>query len=214
MPLPERECDEVDAALVEAFLRARPTWLAEHPELYRILAPPRRMHGDPLADHMAAMLHAERAHAAEMAAHANGVLAAGRAAAGLAQRVQSAVLALIHTNDPAECIAGEFPGILAVDDAGLCAEAWLPGTRTLSAGTIARLLAGRDVVFRTDPRDAALLHAEAARLARHDALVRVPWPGPPALLALANRDPWPLDPAQGTGALAFLGRAIGAALGR
>ncbi|HEY6432918.1 MAG TPA: hypothetical protein VIZ17_13130, partial [Acetobacteraceae bacterium] len=137
MPLPEQAFDELDAGLVEAFLRAHPAWLAEHPELYRILAPPKRMHGDPLADHMAAMLHAERAHAAEMAAHANGVLAAGRAAAGLAQRVQSVVLALIDTNHPAECITGEFPGILAIDNAGLCAEAWLPGTRTLAAGTIA-----------------------------------------------------------------------------
>ena len=109
------------------------------------------MHGDPLADHMAAMLRAERAHAAEMAAHANGVLAAGRAAAGLAQRVQSAVLALIHADDPAECVSGEFPGILAIDDAGLCIGGLAPGMRTLPAGTVAALLDGRDVVFR-DPR--------------------------------------------------------------
>lgn len=214
MPLPEQNSDEVDAGVVEAFLRAHPAWLAEHPELYRILTPPQRVHGNSMADHMAAMLQAERARAAEMAAHANGVLAAGRAAAGLARRVQSAVLALIDTDDPAECIAGEFPGILAIDDASLCAETWLPGTRTLPAGTIARLLDGRDVVFRTDPQDAALLHAEAARLARHDALVRVPWAGPPALLALANWDLSRLDPAQGAGTLAFLGRAVGAALGR
>jgi uncharacterized protein YigA (DUF484 family) len=62
--------------------------------------------------------------------------------------------------------------------------------------------------------DALLLHAEAARLALHDALVRVPGAGAPMLLALASRDARVLDPAQGSGALGFLGRAAAAALGR
>ncbi|HSU07539.1 MAG TPA: hypothetical protein VLI93_18390 [Acetobacteraceae bacterium] len=214
MPLHQRDPDEADAALVEAFLRANPSWLADHSDLYRVLTPPKRLHGEPMADHMAAMLRAERLHAAAMATRADGVLAAGRAAAGLTQRVQSAVLALIHTHDPTDCVASEFPGILAIDGAGLCVEDHLPGTRSLPAGAVAALLDGRDVVFRTTPEDATLLHAEAARLARHDALVRVPWPGAPALLALATRDSRSLDPMQGTGALAFLGRAVGAALGR
>ena len=43
------------AALVAAFLRANPGWLAEHPELYQVLAPPLRVHGEGLADHMAAI---------------------------------------------------------------------------------------------------------------------------------------------------------------
>jgi len=69
-------------------------------------------------------------------------------------------------------------------------------------------------VFRDAPADARLLHAEAAGLARHDALVRVPGEGPPALIALLARDRSVLDPAQGGGPLAFLGRAVAAALGR
>jgi uncharacterized protein len=214
MALPGRQPDETDEALVEAFLRANPSWLADHPELYRVLAPPSRVHGEALADHMAAMVRAERLHATAMAARADSVLAAGRAAAGLAQRVQSAVLALIAAHEPADCIANEFPGILAIDAAGLCAEAPVPGARLLPAGSVGRLLDGRDVAFRVDPDDAPLLHAEAARLARYDALVRVPWHGPPALLSLVTRDPVLLDPSQGAGPLAFLGRAVAAALGR
>jgi uncharacterized protein YigA (DUF484 family) len=214
MPLPEPELDDADSAYVEAFLRARPDWLAAHPELYRVLLPPRRVHGEPLADHMAAMVRAERYHAAEMAARADGVLAAGRAAAGLAQRVQSAVLALIHSSDAADCVTGELPGILAIDAAGLCVEDHLPGMRSVPPGTVSRLLHGRDVAFRVDPEDAALMHGEAARLARQDAVVRVPWQGAPTLLALVTRDERLLDPAQGAGALAFLGRAVGAALER
>jgi hypothetical protein len=93
-------------------------------------------------------------------------------------------------------------------------EAEHPGARRLPDGTVTRLLDGRQVVFREAPADARVLHAEAAALARHDALVRVPGEGPPALLALLARDQHMLDPAQGTGPLGFLGRAVAAALGR
>ncbi len=199
---------------VAAFLRDRPRFLADNPDLYRALAPPSRTHGDVLADHMAAMLRAERLHAAAMAERADGVLAAGRAAAGLAARVQEAVLALIRAEGPGECIAAEFPALLAVDAASLCVEAPLPGARVLPAGTVAGLLGGRAVVFRSRPEDAALLHAEAARMACRDALARIPGEGPPALLALAARDQRMLDSIQGAGALVFLGRAVAAALGR
>jgi uncharacterized protein YigA (DUF484 family) len=214
MTEPLRRSNSADAEDVIAFLRENPAWLAEQPELYRILAPPVRLHGDALTDHMAAMLRAERAHAAAMTAQVENVLAAGRATAGLATRVQAAVLALIRTHDPADCVSAELPGILAVDAASLCIEDHVQGMRHIPTGTVSLLLDGRDVVFRDAPDDALLLHAEAARLARHDALVRVPGGGKPALLALVTRDRPGLDPTQGTGALGFLGRALAAALGR
>jgi uncharacterized protein YigA (DUF484 family) len=212
-PLPEA----AESDLVAAFLRANPAWLADHPELYHLLAPPRRIHGEVLADHMAALLYAARS-------HTTAVIDAGRAAAGMAGRVQTAVLALIRARDPVDCIVAEMPGLLGLDAIALCiealcveaagTEATAPGCHALPPRTVARLLDGRDVVFRDAPSDAPLLHAEAARLARHDALVRVPGEGPPALLALASRDARALDPAQGAGALGFLGRAVAAALGR
>ncbi len=202
-PLPEAAASD----LVAGFLRAHPAWLAEHPELYRLLAPPRRVHGEVLTDHMAAMLRAERTHAAEL-------IDAGRAAAGMAGRVQEAVLALMGAPDPVECVAAELPGLLGIDAVALCVEEQRPGCQKLPRGTVRRLLDGRDVVFRAAPPDAAILHAEAVRLALHDALVRVPGAGAPMLLALASRDARALDPAQGSGALGFLGRAVAVALGR
>jgi uncharacterized protein len=214
MNLPSPQPDEADAALVAAFLRANPHWLAEHPDLYRVLTPPRRVHGEQLADHMAAMVHAERAHSAAMAERADTVLAAGRAAAGLASRVQEAVLALLRSPDPIDCVSHEMPGILGVDAVHLCIEWRHAGTRRLPPGTVTRLLGGRQVLFREVATDERLLHAEAAGLAGHDALALVPGEGPPALLALLARDARALDPAQGAGALAFLGRAVAAALGR
>jgi uncharacterized protein YigA (DUF484 family) len=214
--------DHPSADAVAAFLRANPSWLADNPDLYLLLAPPVRVHGESLADHMAAMVRAARAQAAERSAETDGVVAAGRAAAGLAARVHEAVLALMRAADPADCIATELPGLLAVDAASLCAEvepeallrwAFQARLRPLPRGTLAALFGGRAVVFRDRPADAALLHAEAAPLALHDALVRVQIAGAPALLALASRDAAVL-PAYGCGALAFLGRAVTAALER
>lgn len=213
-PGPEDRDEAAASAFVAEFLRAHPSWLAENPSLYRILTPPVRVHGEVLADHMAAMVRAERAHAAAMTERADDVLAAGRAAAGLAGRVQDAVLALLRSSDPLDCISHEFPSVLGVDASHICMEGFEPGARDVPRGTVERLLGGRQVLFRDMVTDARLLHAEAAGLARHDALVLIPGEGPPALLALLAREPRALEPNQGSGALAFLGRAIAAALGR
>jgi uncharacterized protein YigA (DUF484 family) len=211
---PQHRPEGATEADVAAFLRSRPGFLAEHAELYRILTPPERVYGEPFADHMAAMLRAARRHAQAMAAQADGVLAAGRAAAGFAQRIQQAALAIIRARSVAECVETDLPAILGIDAARLCAEQRIGGpVRVLAAGTVARLLGARDAVLRDRPADAALLHEEAAALAVRDALVRVPDGCAPALLALACRDPAALD-ASGLAALAFLGQAIGAALAR
>lgn len=188
---------------VAAFLRANPGWLAENPELYRVLHPPRRLHGEVFADHMAAMLAQERTAARALAARSDSVLAAGRAAAGLAARVQEAVLALVRAPDPADCVATELPALLCIDAATLCL--------TVPAGMVTRLLGRRDVVFREAPPDARTLHGAAAPLAAVDALVRLAGGG---LLALASRDRSRLHPGQGVRPLAFLGRAVSAALER
>jgi uncharacterized protein YigA (DUF484 family) len=202
------------AAEVVRFLRTHPRFLADNPELYRHLAPPERVHGEALADHMAAQLRAARGEASAMAARAEGVLAAGRAAAGLAQRVQEAVLLLIGGGDIADLVATAFPACLAVDAAALCAESPLAGARRLSAGSVAMLLGAGTVRFRHGAPPDPALHGEAARLAAHEAFIRIPGDGTLALLALAARDGTTLDPLQGSGALAFLGRAVAAALGR
>jgi len=205
---------EPSADTVAAFLRAHPGFLTENQDLYRILTPPERVHGEVLADHMAAMVRAERAHATAMEERADDVLAAGRASAGMASRVQEAVLALLRAADPLDCVTGEIPSILGVDSAHLCIEAIMPNTLPLPSGTVARLLDGRQVLFRDSVTEGRRLHAEAAGLAGHDALVLVPAHGPPALLALLARDRLVLDPVRGAGALSFLGRAIAASMGR
>lgn len=214
MPSSDAVSTVADAAQVAEFLRTHPHFLAENPELYRSLVPPARVHGAQMADHMAAMLTIERAHASAMAEQAGQVLAAGRAMAGLSARVHEAVLALMQASSLVECIADELPSLLAVDAVSLCIEASRPGLRRLPDGAVAELLGASRVVFETDPVHAALVHGEAMLLARYEALILVPGAGPPCLLALAARDAVTLDPLQGSSALAFLGRAVAAALQR
>jgi uncharacterized protein YigA (DUF484 family) len=202
---------ETDADSVAAYLRAHPSFLVERQELYRSLEPPARVHGDVLADHMAAMLRAERAHARDMQGQASSVLQAGRAAAGIAERIQAAVLALLQANDVSECVTDVLPGVLGVDAAALCCEGFAQRWRILPPGAVRVLMRGRPVVFRDHPADAALLHAEAALLAERDVLIRLDCRRP-SLLALVSRDPCTLPMAQGTQSFAFLGGVLSALL--
>ena len=163
--------DQDIAEEVSLFLHAHPSFLADNPQLYRVLTPPVRVHGDVLADHMAAMLRAERA---QTAGRADG--AAERGGDDLAGRVHQAVLALIRCHDPLECVLTSLPQLLDIDAAALCVEHPQPGTRLLPRGTLERLLRGRDVLLRQVPSETRLLHGNAADRARADALVRVRLP--------------------------------------
>ncbi|MGH7068373.1 MAG: hypothetical protein ACREFO_16690 [Acetobacteraceae bacterium] len=209
-----RRLDLPEPAAVAAFLRANPGWLAENPDLYRTLLPPVRVHGEPLADHMAAMLEVARA-------EANNALAAGRAGRSLAGRIEEAILALVRATDPVAALSAELPALLAVDAVTLGLEAEIPGARALPTGMIDRLF-GKDEVRLSSRGTAAfpnasenvLLHGEAAALARYEALVRLPGTAVPALIALACRDPFAAPARSARAPLMLLGRAAAAALER
>jgi uncharacterized protein YigA (DUF484 family) len=199
--------DVPDATQIADYLRDHPSFLADRPELYRSLTPPRRVHGETLADHMVAMVSIERAHAAAMQERAARVLQAGRAANSVAERVHEAVVSAIQAADPAEWVNDALPALLGVDAAALCCEGPRPRWRSLPPGAVAMLMRGKPVVFRDRPEDAVLLHAEAALLAERDVLVRLPGKSP-CLLALVSRDAAALPSAQATEAFGFLGRVL------
>lgn len=209
---------------VAAFLHEHPEFLAERPELFRVLAPPRRVHGERLADHMAAMLAAERDRTRALEAEMESAIAAGRAGTGLAVRVRLAVLALMRATDVVEVVTQELPALLGLETCTLAAEpapqrspGWpRPGVLPLPRGTVQRLLGnGRDAVVRTAPAEREMLHAEAASLVARDAVARVPlWSTGPVVLALGARDPAALPARQAAPSLVFLGRAVAAALTR
>ena len=202
---------------VEAFLRASPAFLADRPDLYRVLDAPRRVHGERLADHMAAMLAAERRRVRGLEAEIDAAVSAERAGHGLTIRVRLAVLALMRCGDVPEAVTQEMPALLGIETCTLLSEA--PDRRgvvRLPRGAAARLLRpGLDAAVRPAPLEAELIHQEAAPLVKRDALVRVPvWTDEPTLLALGARDPNALPARQSTANLAFLGRAVAAALAR
>jgi uncharacterized protein YigA (DUF484 family) len=222
----ERYEPDPQAEGVEAYLRKHPEFLAERPELYRVLLPPRRVHGENVADHMAAMLAAERNRTRALEAEMDSVLADGRARAGLVVRVRLAVLALMRANDVVEAVTQELPALLGVETCTLAAEPtttqrmahrWpLAGVLPLPRGAVARLIGhGRDAVVRSQPSDREMLHAEAASLVARDALARVPlFAAGPTVLAMGARDASSLPARQATPTIAFLGRAVAAALAR
>ena len=177
---------------MERFLRANPGFLADRPALYGHMEPPRRVHGERIADHMEARLRAALAAVPDR-----------REAAGMAARVQDAVLALMRAHDARECIEHEFPGLLGIDAARLVPAPVPP------EGTAA--LAGAEAVVRPATPATRPLHAEAAPLATTEALVRVDLPGGPALLVLTCRNAQGLG-IRSVGEVAFLGRAVAAAL--
>ncbi|WP_158292324.1 DUF484 family protein [Paracraurococcus ruber] len=215
LPAPEDEAPS--PAAVVAFLKAHPDFLAEHPEIYRALRPPRRVHGERMADHMAAMLDAERQRVRSLESEVESAVTAGRAGYGLTIRVRLAVLALMRSTDVLDTVTQELPALLGIETCSLLSEK--PDRRgllPLPRGTVARLLGpGKDAIIRAAPTEVELLHEEAASLIQRDALVRVPvWTGTPTLLALGARDPHALPTRQAVATLAFLGRTVAAALAR
>lgn len=218
---PVRTEDLDRAESVARFLRDHPDFLADRPDLYRSLTPPRRVHGEALADHMQARIEAVRAELAALERQLAAAAEAGRDGASLSTAVRSAVVALIHARDPVETVAQEFPALLNLACATLAAEPdpYQPppnGVRLLPKGMVGQLLGrGRDAVIRAEPSEVAMLHGEAAPLVARDALVRVDLPGGrAALLVLGARVAGALPLRQSTATLGFLGRAVTAALAR
>lgn len=200
----------MDEERIAAWLRDHPHFLSDRPELYRQMAPPRRVHGEVLTDHMAAMLRAERAASIALAE-------ATRAGEGFSARSRRAILALIASRNPAETVAQEWPALLGLEQCCLADEGVpAPHRRSLPPGTVARLLPpGRDAMVRESLTEAELLHAEAAPLVQCDALARLPLAGAaPAMLVLGARTAAAL-PRLGAGPrLAFLAQALAVALAR
>ena len=211
-PFPGLQPDALTPGAVEAFLRGNPGWLAAQDALYPLMDPPCRVHGERMADHMAALLTAARARADYLAREAAAGAADRRAAEGFAVRVQDAVLALMRAPDPAWCLQHDLPALLRLDGARLCVEGLHLGMAAVPLGTVTAALGQRQALVRSEV-PLPLLHGEAAALAGWEALVRVPLRYGPALLALACRDGRALAGAS-TATLAFLGGAAAAALDR
>lgn len=204
------------AEQVAAWLRENPGFLAERPELYGELTPPKRVFGEGVTDHMAAMLDAARRQARGLAEEMAAYTTEDRAEAGLVARVHDAVVAMIGAEDVVDCALNEWPALLGIESVTLAAEGRPPEPLLpLDRGTLERVLPpGRDAIVRPYVTDAAALHAEAAPLVVRDAVVRVAMPARDLLLVLGARDAAALPLRGATAALGFLGRALATAVAK
>jgi uncharacterized protein YigA (DUF484 family) len=199
---------------IAAWLRANPSFLADRPDLFRALVPPRRVHGDVLADHMAAMVAAARGQAKRMAEEMAATSAGERTAHGFPGRAQAAVLALIAAPDAVECALAEWPRLLGVDQVSLCSEGTPPEPmRMLPDGVLARVLPpGRDAWVRPCVTDGPALHGDMAPRIARDALARLRMPSRDLLLVVGAREAEALPPRGAAHALEFLAQALAAAI--
>ncbi|MDB5411977.1 MAG: hypothetical protein JWR10_312 [Rubritepida sp.] len=182
--VPQDEPAKAEASAVEAFLQANPGFLAARPQLYAVLTPPRRIHGEVVADHMAAMIQAGRN-------EWRGLLEAGRTRGAFTAKVAEAVLALIAAPDALDCVRNEWPARLGVESCRLIPA--VPGPSPIV----------RDVTVAK-----AELHGEAAPLILREALLRVA----DQTLVLGAREA--VDLPNEPESLAFLARALAATLAR
>lgn len=188
LPLPDASGAALpDAHAVARFLEAHPDFLARRPELYLSLEPPERVHGDTLADHMAAQLRQARRQNERLAAD----IRTRRDDASFADRVEAALLGLLRAADPLDWAAHELAPTLGLDSAAIRLETdtgTVGSASSLPAGSARRLLGGRAIRFRREPDTLALLHGEAAPLVRRDVLLLLTPFGKLGVLALGNRD--------------------------
>ena len=157
-----------------------------------------RVHGERLADHMAAMLDAERARARAMEAEVRAAIEAGRAGAGLTVRIRLAVLALMRAPDVLEAVTQEMPGAAGCRDLHAGGGTGTARRPRPAAGRARPARRRRDAPDRPRPRrrgarpadrDAPCCMPRPRRSCVRDALARVPLAdGPPMLIAVGARE--------------------------
>lgn len=210
-PSPASDGETERAAAVEAFLRDHPDFLVSRPHLYAVLAPPRRVHGERLADHMAAMVEQARAREAVL-------VATRRAEAKLAERVRCAVLGLLAARcrrDAIETVEHDWPALFAADVVSIAVEGGSAlSLRHLPRGFVRRTLGGQAAFVRETPTEIDAIYGEAAGLVATDAIARLTIDGSPGLLGFGWRDRNRGGVSASVDAFAFLARAIEAALAR
>jgi uncharacterized protein YigA (DUF484 family) len=151
------------------------------------------------------MVLRERQHAAAMEEQTEAILAVGRATGTMLTRIHEVVVALIAAASIVDWLHAEMPRIMGADAAFVA----LFGGQRGEADRLDRILGADSVTLREDQGDAAVLYDEAAPLAGHDALIRLPEVG---VLAIAWRGKIDPELRHSRPGLAFLGQAVGAAI--
>jgi uncharacterized protein YigA (DUF484 family) len=214
---PPRKPKALKADEVVAYLTANPNFLNEHPELIDVLAPPSQNQADGVLDMQAFMIGRLQTELRTVQSRQNELLSASRVNLSSQERIHAAVLAVIEARtleDIGRIVAEDYRSILDVSTSTLCFDE--PGKSTLhniislAPGTIAEIMADRQILLRHDITGDERLYGDDAAQVRSDALVLIDVgkDGPNGLLALGSYEADRFHPGQGTELLGFMARAI------
>lgn len=206
---------------VRVWLEANPDFLAENPELIKVMTPPAQELGRSVVDFQHFMLHRLRDEFARTREQQRVMVANARANLHAQSRVQAAVLSLIEARslaDLIETLTVDLAAILDVDAAILVVESnglepphvHRSGIRVVAPGEIDAIMQGRETRLDADIDGDAALFGEAAGLVASQALIRleVSRDTPVGLLALGSRNPDMFADGQATELLRFLAGAV------
>jgi hypothetical protein len=196
------------------WLLANAALLADRPDLFRGLAPLRRVHGDARADRMASMVAAARGQARPIGEEMAAYSAAERFAHGFPGRPQVAVSALIAAPDAVECALAEWPHLLGGTRSASMRKGRLRSRCGCSRTAHWRVSCqpGRDAWVRPYVTGGAALRGSMAPRIARDALARLRIPNRDLPRVVSAREAEALQPRGAAQAYGFLAHALAAAI--
>ncbi|MBN2751949.1 MAG: DUF484 family protein [Rhodospirillaceae bacterium] len=223
---------------VESFLREHPNFLAERPDVLRVMSPPSRFSSnEPVADFQSAMIQGLRHDLDRLSQTSVDLLAMSRMNLTQQQRTHSAALRLSEVETPADfhrVLIHDWPRILGVDAVALILEDAAAtgvhespqGIARVPAGTVDHLFTAGTRIHLTAERSGNPLFGAVGKRIRSDAMARLDEPAtwepggttrhpvPSGLLALGTFEPGTFHPEQATDLLDFLTRLLAIVLSK
>jgi uncharacterized protein YigA (DUF484 family) len=216
----DRIIDEED---VIAFLRKRPRFLIDNPEVCDFLAPPQQHDGrrSGVADFQHYMVKRLKEDRDGIIEEARSIVETSRANASNLSRVHRAVLMLLEAydfEDFVHALTMDCAAVLDVDIISLIVETDgtvvphinLNGVHAVSPGTISLVMRERMVMLEGNIIGLDEVYGGGAGLVKSQALLRLAISPhlPPALIAFGSRNPELFQEGQGTEQICFLGQVI------
>lgn len=211
------------AAEVIAWLKAHPSFLAEHPEAARYLNPDGKTDDANIVDLGHILLRKARDEAERLAQECQGLVALSRDNMTAQAQMHSAVLSLLEAKSfeaMLHSVTHEWPALLNIEcvaigiESEMALDSSLPNPHLflLPLGEVERMMRGRHVRLREERQgDEGLIFRGLGARVQSSALIRLDLGAmaPAGVLAMGSRREGKFHPNQGTDLLEFLGQVLG-----
>ncbi len=206
---------------IVAFLRGRPNFLIEHPELLEALTPPEERTGKKIVNFQDFMLKRLQANYDWLKTQQRELISNSRANLHNLNRIHQAVLLLMEAvsfSDLTQIILHDFVSIFDVDAVSIMIESDNPiqpelqklGIRIVQTGMTEYWLEDNAVMLDSNIVGDPIVFGPAAPLVKSQLLLRleVAEDVPLGMLALGSRDPLLFQEMHGTELVLFMARAV------